>query len=183
MRRSISCRASTAFEAFSSGSPRVCTDRSNSRLTSAENLARLIISLGFARRQTSTTCTGGAFPDGLGYFCLGPCCFLLTVPCSPVSANRCTIEQADSMITAPAGPTLSSTMSCRLYFTPRLQICRVLRAAEQGHSHLECYVLSLAITVEPQHQPLALPSLLLKVPLHRLLVLHCDPGHHQSGLY
>ena len=56
MRRSISCRASTAFEAFSSGSPRVCTDRSSSRLTSAENLARLMTSLGLALRQTSKTC-------------------------------------------------------------------------------------------------------------------------------
>ena len=75
MRRSISWRASTALEAFSSGSPRVCTDLSSSRRTSAENLARLMSSLGLALRHTSITC---AAAGALGS--LNKCCNALGQP-------------------------------------------------------------------------------------------------------
>lgn len=77
-------------------------------------------------------------------------------------------EQTGSMIGAMAR---SVSLSCTLSSVS----WRVLGTEEQ-HAHLECNVLSLAITVKPQYQPLALPSLLLKVSLDRLLVLERDPS-------
>jgi len=56
MRKSISCRASTASEAKRSGATRFCTARVRSLYTSAEKRARLITNRGFAARQTSNTC-------------------------------------------------------------------------------------------------------------------------------
>ena len=56
MRRSISCRASTASEAKRSGATRFCTARVRSLYTSAEKRARLMTNRGFATRQTSKTC-------------------------------------------------------------------------------------------------------------------------------
>ncbi len=59
MRKSISCLASTALEAFSSGNTRFCTDRSSSLRTNAENLARFTTNRGLAFRHTSITCAQG----------------------------------------------------------------------------------------------------------------------------
>lgn len=57
MRRSISWRASTAREAFSSGKTKLLMECCSSRVTSAENLARLMTRRGLAFRHTSITCT------------------------------------------------------------------------------------------------------------------------------
>ena len=57
MRRSISWRASTAREAFSSGKTKLLMECCSSRGTSAENLARLMTRRGLAFRHTSITCT------------------------------------------------------------------------------------------------------------------------------
>ena len=55
MRRSISCRASTAADAALSGAIKFCTARVRSPITSAEKRARFTTSRGFASRHTSST--------------------------------------------------------------------------------------------------------------------------------
>ena len=87
----------------------------------------------------------------------------MTVPCSSTSAHTAFSEITGSVINAMAGPAHSS---CTLS-----SMCAGYRATAL---HLECNVLSLTIAVKPQYQPLALPGLLQKVSLDRLLILEMD---------
>ncbi len=189
MRRSISWRASTAFEAFSSGSPRVCTERSSSRLTSAENLARLMTSLGLALRQTSSNlhqrCNCRQWADACA-MPTAPAHALLHPGPPPVSAHWSSqqAEETQNDLCQWQGQSLLRILSCGFCLdAPSDWVWRVV-GVEQGRSYLECYVLSLSVTVKPQHQPLALPGLLLEVPLDRLLVLEREPSTTvQSSLF
>ena len=65
MRKSISCRASTASEVQRSGATRFCTARVRSLYTSAEKRARLMTNRGFAARQTSKTCNAQTERQGV----------------------------------------------------------------------------------------------------------------------
>ena len=95
MRRSISWRASTALEAFSSGSPRVCTDLSSSRRTSAENLARLMSSLGLALRHTSITCASACALGSLNEVPMPCACAHLSWSDKSGAQGLCTYHSAE----------------------------------------------------------------------------------------
>ena len=151
MRRSISCRASTAVDAASSGSTSCATARSNCVRTSAEKRARFTTSRTLARLHTSMTCKCWSGVDTTtGFKHIGQA---TEVPALLPSARH----------------------GCH---ASMMRGSRKLGCAASG-THLKGDVFAFPVAVKPQHKPLRVPRLLLQVALCCLLVLQHTSKHHQ----